>query len=57
MTERDWRIFRENNDIIVRGNGVTVPEPIRSWEDVQKFVPDDVMRNIERAGFKRPTPI
>lgn len=29
MTERDWRIFRENNDIIVKGTDV--PYPIKSW--------------------------
>ena len=57
MTDRDWRIFRENHDIIVRGNGVHVPDPIRHWKDVADFVPSDIMRNIERAGFKKPTPI
>ena len=32
MTERDWRIFRENNDISVRGQ--RIPNPIRKWEEI-----------------------
>lgn len=29
MTERDWRIFREDNEIYVKGG--RVPNPIREW--------------------------
>ena len=29
MTERDWRIFREDHQIYVKGG--RVPHPIREW--------------------------
>jgi len=48
MTERDWRIFRENYDIIVRGK--RVPRPIRKWEDLD-HIPEEVYRNLERLGY------
>lgn len=32
MTQRDWRIFREDNDIIIKGG--RVPVPIREWNEV-----------------------
>jgi len=32
MTFRDWRIFREDNDIIVKGG--RVPNPIREWTEI-----------------------
>jgi hypothetical protein len=35
MTERDWRIFKENNQIIVKGFGTNVPKPIRNWKDLE----------------------
>ena len=31
MTERDWRIFREDNEIYIKGGRVT--HPIREWTD------------------------
>ena len=31
MTERDWRIFREDNDIFIKGG--KVPHPLRSWDE------------------------
>ena len=33
MTERDWRIFREDNEIIVKGGHC--PNPIRSWKEIE----------------------
>lgn len=32
MTDRDWRIFREDNDIMIKGG--RVPHPIRSWYEI-----------------------
>jgi ATP-dependent RNA helicase DDX23/PRP28 len=32
MSERDWRIFREDNDIQVKGN--KIPNPIRNWKEI-----------------------
>ena len=31
MSERDWRIFREDHEIIIKGG--RVPIPIRNWTD------------------------
>ena len=54
MTERDWRIFREDNEIYIKGG--TCPNPVRSWSEVEN-VPDVVRSNIRDNGFIRPTPI
>jgi ATP-dependent RNA helicase DDX23/PRP28 len=32
MTDRDWRIFREDFDILIKGG--RVPHPIRKWDDI-----------------------
>jgi ATP-dependent RNA helicase DDX23/PRP28 len=34
MNDRDWRIFRENNDIVNKGG--RVPHPIRKWEEIEE---------------------
>lgn len=31
MTERDWRIFREDYNITIKGG--RIPDPIRSWKE------------------------
>lgn len=31
MIQRDWRIFREDNDIIIKGG--RVPKPMREWTE------------------------
>jgi len=46
MTERDWRIFRENHDIIIRSGGSKTSLPIRLWEDLRTMLPKEVMDNI-----------
>ena len=53
MTERDWRIFREDNDIIIKGG--RVPIPMRAWEDVQ--LDPFIIDTIRRIDFKKPTSI
>jgi ATP-dependent RNA helicase DDX23/PRP28 len=30
MSERDWRIFREDQNIIIKGG--RVPPPLRTWD-------------------------
>lgn len=53
MTERDWKIFREDFSINVRGRDV--PNPIRTWRDCYELeVQRDLVRNI---GYSMPTPI
>jgi ATP-dependent RNA helicase DDX23/PRP28 len=54
MTDRDWRIFREDNDIIIKGG--RVPPPLRNWSD-GGVLPDYILKSISDAGFKRPSPI
>lgn len=56
MTERDWRIFRENNEILIKGH--RIPNPIRKWSDIGPgLFPAEVMQNISNQGYERPTPI
>ncbi|KAJ8956799.1 hypothetical protein NQ318_014213 [Aromia moschata] len=53
MTERDWRIFREDYNITIKGG--KIPEPIRNWKEsgIQK----ELLEIIEKVGYKEPTPI
>jgi len=53
MTERDWRIFREDYNIAIKGG--RIPNPIRSW--VEAGVPPEILSIIEQVGYKEPTPI
>ncbi|XP_075980409.1 putative ATP-dependent RNA helicase DDX23 [Anticarsia gemmatalis] len=53
MTERDWRIFREDYNITIKGG--KIPNPIRSWKEAG-FHPD-IMDIISKVGYKSPTPI
>lgn len=39
MSERDWRIFREDNDIQIKGSSSSTgvmgcPKPLRKWNEV-----------------------
>lgn len=53
MQPRDWRIFREDMDIIIKGG--RVPNPIRDWTDVQ--LPKLLLQNIRILNYAKPTPI
>jgi hypothetical protein len=53
MTERDWRIFREDFDIRIQGGRATLP--LRYWAEA-KF-PDPVLHAIKDAGYENPSPI
>lgn len=52
MTERDWRIYRENHSIIVKGGDI--PPPLRTWSEV---LPRSVSEQLRDLGYKNPTPI
>ncbi|KAH8739861.1 U5 snRNP 100 kD protein [Cryptosporidium ryanae] len=53
MTERDWKIFREDNSINVKG--LNVVNPIRNWDDcIYIGVNKSLVRNIK---YDKPTPI
>ena len=54
MSDRDWRIFRENNDISVKGG--RIPFPIRNWDEIEGL--NHLLRdNINDCGYRRPMPI
>ncbi len=53
MSERDWRIFREDFDIRIQGGRATLP--LRFWNEAN--LPTEVMLAIESVGYEKPTPI
>lgn len=53
MTERDWRIFREDYNISIKGGNI--PTPIRQWKEAG--FPKEILDVIEAAGYKEPSPI
>lgn len=53
MKERDWRIFREDYEISVRGREI-VP-PLREWRE--SSIPRAILDAIAGAGYREPTPI
>jgi ATP-dependent RNA helicase DDX23/PRP28 len=50
MTERDWRIFREDYEINVKGG--RTPLPIRSWRESK--LQESLLRAVEDAGYRTP---
>merc|ERR1712223_25393 len=53
MTERDWRIFREDYNIQIKGGNI--PHPIRKWREAN--LPEEILEIIEKVGYTEPTPI
>ncbi|GER55322.1 DEAD-box ATP-dependent RNA helicase [Striga asiatica] len=53
MTERDWRIFREDFNISYKGS--RIPRPMRNWAESKLSA--ELLRAVERAGYKSPSPI
>lgn len=53
MTERDWRIFREDYEIVIKGGRVATP--IRHWRESN--LPEKIYNIIKECGYKEPTPI
>ncbi|KAL9190650.1 hypothetical protein ACHAXT_000356 [Thalassiosira profunda] len=59
MTPRDWRIYRENYNIVVKGG--KSPPPLRSFREMPRGVPSihpsllDAIEN--KLRFKEPSPI
>ncbi|KAL3280543.1 hypothetical protein HHI36_003775 [Cryptolaemus montrouzieri] len=53
MTERDWRIFREDYNITIKGG--KIPEPIRNWKE--SGIQTELLEIIDKVGYKEPTPI
>ncbi|CAD5231606.1 unnamed protein product [Bursaphelenchus xylophilus] len=53
MQDRDWRIFREDFNITIKGGNIT--KPIRNWEEAG--LPKEVLDVIKKIGYTEPTPI
>ncbi|KAJ0240124.1 DEAD-box ATP-dependent RNA helicase 21 [Hirschfeldia incana] len=53
MSERDWRIFREDFNISYKGS--RIPRPMRSWEESK--LTSELLKAVERAGYEKPSPI
>jgi ATP-dependent RNA helicase DDX23/PRP28 len=53
MLERDWRIFREDNDILIKGGKVI--NPMRDWTEAP--LPPIILDAVRRLMYKKPTPI
>jgi len=53
MTERDWRIFREDYNIAIKGG--RIPNPIRNW--TESNIKKEILEIISNVGYKEPTPI
>lgn len=53
MKARDWRILKEDFEIITRGSNL--PSPLRNWKESK--IPSELLDIIEKLGYKDPTPI
>jgi len=53
MTERDWRIFREDYNISIKGGNPAAP--IRYWRESN--IPEAILDIIDKVGYKEPSPI
>lgn len=53
MTERDWRIFREDFGIAYKGPHPA--EPLRTWDEAA--LPEPLRRAVDEIGYAQPTPV
>jgi ATP-dependent RNA helicase DDX23/PRP28 len=53
MTERDWRIFREDFDIRIQHGRATLP--LRFWNEAD--FPSEIIRALADLGYEKPSPI
>jgi len=53
MTERDWRIFREDFDIRIQGGHAT--NPLRSWSE--SSLDERILKAFADMKFENPSPI
>ena len=54
MTDRDWRIFKEDFDIRVRGG--RAPMPLRYWREGEMLT-EPILKAIDVLGYTEPSPI
>ncbi|KAM7498008.1 hypothetical protein LguiA_022422 [Lonicera macranthoides] len=55
MTERDWRIFKEDFNISYKGGSRRIPQPMRNWAESR--LSSKLLDAVDRAGYKTPSPI
>jgi ATP-dependent RNA helicase DDX23/PRP28 len=48
MSDRDWRIFREDFNITIKGG--RIPRPMRNWDEMN--LPKEVYDIIIDVGYK-----
>ncbi|ODV87663.1 hypothetical protein CANARDRAFT_186772, partial [[Candida] arabinofermentans NRRL YB-2248] len=53
MTDRDWRIMREDYDITSKGGKVT--NPLRYWSESD--ISPEILEMLDYLGYREPTPI
>ena len=53
MTEREWRLFREEHNIAFKGG--KLPLPFRTWEE--SSLPEQLVKAVQRVGYAQPSPI
>lgn len=53
MKTRDWRIMKEDFEIITRGQNLA--QPLRSWDESD--IDNSLLDIIYQLGYKQPTPI
>lgn len=55
MTDRDWRIFKEDFQISTKGNSIA--QPLRNWTELN-LIPKDLLEIItKKLNFENPTSI
>ncbi|KAL2621558.1 hypothetical protein R1flu_001763 [Riccia fluitans] len=55
MTERDWRIFKEDLDISYKKSKMSIPQPMRSWDEGS--LSPELLKAVAKAGYKKPSPV
>lgn len=53
MTVRDWKIFREDHRIQLKGG--RVPPPMRNWQEAP--LPIELLDAVSKCGYGMPTPV
>jgi ATP-dependent RNA helicase DDX23/PRP28 len=55
MTQRDWRIFREDHRISYKNAGKDAPMPFRNWEEF--MLPKKLADAVRDLNYTQPSPI
>ncbi|KAH3674497.1 hypothetical protein WICMUC_003335 [Wickerhamomyces mucosus] len=55
MKSRDWRILKEDFEIIIKGSRDQSIQPLRYWEE--SGIPKMLLEGINKLGYINPTPV